>query len=301
LQNELKNVVISEVGPRDGLQVVPCFIDTEDKIEWIDSLSLTGIRRIEATSFVRPDAVPQMKDASIVMSRIKRQSGVKYGALVPNLFGAERALDSGVDELNVVISASESHNMKNIRRTVAQSLDEFLKIGERCRAHGEVWLKATIATAFGCPYEGRIDSSRINEIALQLVAAGAREITLADTTGMGNPLLVKKIIDNLLGSSFCADLGVHFHNNRGNGIYNTMVAISSGVKHVETSAGGLGGCPFVPEASGNVSTEDLVKLLDNNGIETGIDLAAVRNCTAMIDKVIDKQSEKSKCKGGITK
>ncbi|MDO8686221.1 MAG: hydroxymethylglutaryl-CoA lyase, partial [Clostridiales bacterium] len=213
-------VNIIEVGPRDGLQNISEFIDTERKVELINSLSETGLRRIEVTSFVHPKAMPQMRDAAAVISSIKKYQGVRYSVLVPNAVGAGLALDAGALELNAVISASESHNWSNTKRTIAQSLNEFEEINKLCMVQGKIWLRAIIATAFGCPFEGRINIYRVKEIALKLIQSGAREIVLADTTGMGNPVLVQKVIEELICVIGVTELTVHFHNNRGNGIVN---------------------------------------------------------------------------------
>jgi hydroxymethylglutaryl-CoA lyase len=283
-----KKVNLVEVGPRDGLQNILPFIDTDEKVALIDSLGAAGLRRIEVTSFVHPKAVPQMRDAADVLRRIHRYPGIKYCVLVPNLVGAKMALDSGVDEINVVISASESHNMKNLNRTVAQSLEEFNKISELCLQCKGIWLKATIATAFGCPYEGKIDPPRIKTMAKWLVESGAGEITLADTAGMGNPLLTEKIIRILRKTIKDTELSAHFHNNKGKGLVNTFAALLAGVTNIETAIGGLGGCPFIPESAGNVATEDLANLLSDMRIDTGIDLDAINHCAKTAIGMIKK-------------
>ncbi|MDO8686162.1 MAG: hydroxymethylglutaryl-CoA lyase [Clostridiales bacterium] len=281
-----EEVNVIEVGPRDGLQNIPEIIDTEDKIELVNSLSKTGLRRIEVTSFVHPKAVPQMKDAAVVLSRICKRREVRYCVLVPNETGAGLALDAGASELNAVISASESHNMLNIKRTIAQSLEEFKKISSLCKEHGIIWLKATIATAFGCPFEGKMDSSKIIEIASRLIQSGAMEIILADTAGMGNPVQVQMLIDDLRKVLGDTDLTVHFHNTRGNGMVNIFSALLAGVSNIETSIGGLGGCPFVPGAAGNVATEDLVNLMDDMGIKTGVHLKALIDCAKIVKRIV---------------
>ncbi|MDO8685682.1 MAG: hydroxymethylglutaryl-CoA lyase [Clostridiales bacterium] len=293
-------VNIIEVGPRDGLQNISEFIDTEQKVELINALCETGLRRIEVTSFVHPKAIPQMRDAAAVLSHIRKYQGVRYCVLVPNAVGAGLALNAGASELNAVISASESHNWLNTKRTIAQSLNEFEKVNKLCMEHGNVWLRATIATAFGCPFEGRIDTSGVKEIALKLIQSGAREIVLADTTGMGNPVLVQQVIGELICVAGDVELAVHFHNNRGNGIVNTFSALLTGITNVETSIGGMGGCPFAPGAAGNVATEDLVNLLDDMEIKTGVNLEALIDCAKMAQQLVKTDPDGYVLKAGPT-
>lgn len=272
-----QKATIVEVGPRDGIQNINKFIKTEDKINLINNLSETGLKRIEVTSFVHPKAIPQMKDAVEVYQQIKKKKDVRYCVLVPNETGARLALEAGVRELTFVLSASESHNQSNVRKTITESLKEFANIKKLCLEY-DAWLRGSIATAFGCPFEGVVKLQQVKDIAKELVDSGAREINLCDTTGMGNPVLVTRVLEGVSEVIGDLNLAVHFHNTRGAGIANILTALAHGVSTIETSIGGLGGCPFAPGATGNVATEDLVNLLTDMGIETGINLDSLINC-----------------------
>jgi hydroxymethylglutaryl-CoA lyase len=266
-------VSIREVGPRDGLQSEPP-IPTEAKIQLVDALSATGVRRIEVTSFVHPKAVPQLADAEQVWAGIQRRPGVRYSALVANRRGAERALDAGCQELAVVVSASETHNRVNVRRSVEESLADIREIvrfvhsgGGRCHV--------TISTAWGCPYEGEIDPSRVAAIARRVCDDGADGLSLGDTTGMATPRRVWSLVEALRDAVGDVPLNLHFHDTRGTGLANVLAALQVGVTDFDASIGGLGGCPYAPGAAGNIATDELVAMLDDMGIETGVDLAAL--------------------------
>jgi hydroxymethylglutaryl-CoA lyase len=265
-------LIVQEVAPRDGLQMEPSWVETADKIALIDQLSLAGFSRIEAGSFVSPKAIPALRDGEAVFNGIQRRAGVIYVALVPNLKGAERALAARADELNLVMSASESHNLANLRMRGEQSLAGFATICERVKGE-PVSLNATVATSFGCPFEGVISEARVLHLVEAYQGLGVQGVTLADTTGMANPRQVYRLVSQVLRQVSAAQLTLHFHNTRGLGLANVLAAYEAGARRFDASLGGLGGCPFAPGASGNICTEDLVNLCDEMGIATGIDLA----------------------------
>ncbi|MGF6446425.1 hydroxymethylglutaryl-CoA lyase [Paraburkholderia youngii] len=264
-------LIVQEVAPRDGLQIEPTWVETADKIALIDGLSTCGFTRIEAGSFVSPKAIPALRDGEAVFQRIERQLGVIYVALVPNLKGAQRALSARADELNLVMSASQTHNRANMRMSCESSLAAFDDIVRRALAAG-VRLNATVATAFGCPFEGRIDEDRVIGIVDAYREMGIEGITLADTTGMANPRQVARLVARVLETLPATALTLHFHDTRGLGLANVLAAYETGARRFDAALGGLGGCPFAPGASGNICTEDLVNLCDEMGIPTGIDL-----------------------------
>ncbi|MEX3895005.1 hydroxymethylglutaryl-CoA lyase [Paraburkholderia sp. BR10954] len=264
-------LIVQEVAPRDGLQIEPTWVETADKIALINGLSTCGFTRIEAGSLVSPNAIPALRDGEAVFQRIERQPGVIYVALVPNLKGAERALSARADELNLVMSASQTHNRANMRMSCESSLAAFDDIVRRALAAG-VRLNATVATAFGCPFEGRIDEDRVIGIVDAYREMGIEGITLADTTGMANPRQVARLVARVLETLPATALTLHFHNTRGLGIANVLAAYETGARRFDAALGGLGGCPFAPGASGNICTEDLVNLCDEMGIPTGIEL-----------------------------
>ncbi|WP_144423999.1 hydroxymethylglutaryl-CoA lyase [Herbaspirillum hiltneri] len=273
MNNDANRLIVQEVAPRDGLQIEPVWVPTEDKIALVDGLSQAGFTRIEAGSFVSPKAIPALRDGDEVFRRIVRKDGVTYVALIPNLKGAERALLAGADELNMVMSASQTHNRANMRMSCEASLAGFSDIVALGRRPGvDVSLNATIATAFGCPFEGRVDEDRVLAIVDAYLRLGVDGITLADTTGMANPRQVARLVRRVLAVLPAAALTLHFHNTRGLGLVNVVAAYEVGARRFDAALGGLGGCPFAPGASGNICTEDLVNLCDETGIETGIDL-----------------------------
>ncbi|WP_085656113.1 hydroxymethylglutaryl-CoA lyase [Pseudomonas sp. B11(2017)] len=266
-----QRLIVQEVSPRDGLQIEPTWVETQDKIALIDQLSLAGFSRIEAGSFVSPNAVPALRDGEQVFKGILRRPGVTYVALIPNLKGAQRALAAGADELNLVMSASQTHNLANMRMNCEASLAAFAETVAFASGSG-TGLNGSIATAFGCPFEGRTDEDRVLRIVDAYQELGIRGITLADTTGMANPRQVDGLVRRVLQRVPAADLTLHFHNTRGLGLCNVLAAYEAGARRFDAALGGLGGCPFAPGASGNICTEDLVNLCDEVGIATGIDL-----------------------------
>lgn len=292
-----KRVEIIEVGPRDGFQILPNFIATSDKIRVIELLMGAGIRRIEITSFVHPKAVPQMRDAAEVAGGIRRDGGQCF-AMTPNLKGAERAIEAGVDMLNLVVSASESHNRSNVRRSVDESLSGFPVVLELAAQAG-IPVRASVATAFGCPFEGDVPIERVLYVGRRLVDMGCVELNLCDTTGMANPMQVARVARRVLREFDGIGIAMHFHNTRGAGAANLLAAMQNGVTSFEASVGGLGGCPFAPGATGNVCTEDMVHMLHEMGVDTGIDLpallAAVRDAERILDMTFPGQVIKAGC------
>ncbi|TCG09513.1 hydroxymethylglutaryl-CoA lyase [Paraburkholderia steynii] len=268
---QFDKLIVQEVAPRDGLQIEPTWVETADKIALIDQLSTAGFTRIEAGSFVSPKAIPALRDGEAVFTQIERRAGVIFVALVPNVKGAERALNAHADELNLVMSASQTHNRANMRMSCEASLVGFGDI-VRLAKHFPVSLNATVATAFGCPFEGKIDEDRVVSIVDTYREMGIDGITLADTTGMANPRQVARLVKRVLQRVPAEALTLHFHNTRGLGLANVLAAYEVGARRFDAALGGLGGCPFAPGASGNICTEDLVNLCDEIGIPTGIDL-----------------------------
>jgi hydroxymethylglutaryl-CoA lyase len=268
-----KRIYIQEVSARDGFQIETRLVPTERKIEYIDRLSRTGLAKIEVTSFTSPIAVPALADAEAVLSRISRVPGIEYSALVPNLRGCERALASNVDEINLVMSASESHNLANLRMSTAQSLEQFQMIVERAR--GAVHVSASLSTAFGCPFEGEVRPARVLEFVDRFVHMGIERISLCDTTGIANPLQTERVFSEARSRLPEIVFTAHFHNTRGMGLANAIAALETGIERFDASLGGLGGCPFAPGATGNVCTEDLVHMFEAMGYRTGVDLTAL--------------------------
>lgn len=266
-------VKIREVGPRDGFQNEPERIATADKVRLIEMLAATGLRRMEMTSFVRADVIPQLADAEEVLERARIPEEVSVSVLVPNERGLDTALRhrEKIDEISVFLSASESHNRHNVNRSVEESLTGLESVLSRSVAEG-LRCEGVISTSFGCPYEGDVDPARVFEIAARLRDAGASEIAFGDTTGMANPAQVREFFRRAEGELPGVELTAHFHNTRGQGLANVLAALDAGVASFESSFGELGGCPVPPGATGNIATEDLVSMLHEMGIETGIDL-----------------------------
>jgi hydroxymethylglutaryl-CoA lyase len=293
-------LLVQEVAPRDGLQIEKQWVETADKIALIDGLSACGFTRIEAGSFVSPKAIPALRDGDAVFGGIAREEGVIYVALVPNVKGAERALAAKADELNLVMSASQTHNRANMRMSCESSLAGF---GDIVRlvdgiSHAKVSLNATVATAFGCPFEGRIDEDRVVSIARTYREMGIAGITLADTTGMANPRQVARLVARVLEHVPAADLTLHFHNTRGLGLANVLAAYDAGARRFDAALGGLGGCPFAPGASGNICTEDLVNMCDEMGIPTGVDLEKLIALSRTLPALIGHETSGQVAKAG---
>jgi hydroxymethylglutaryl-CoA lyase len=284
---QLATITICEVGTRDGFQIEADFIPTEVKVEVVNRLSAAGLPEIEVTSFVHPKAVPQLKDAEDVMRLIDRRPGTVYAALVPNERGAMRAIDAGVDQINTVLSASESHNLANVNMTVDESLAK-LEAVVRVAQQAAIPVHGGISTSFGCPFETRVGLDKLEYIVTRLVGFGVKGISLADTTGMANPTQVKHILHHLMPTFPDMTWRVHTHNTRAMAIPNVLAAIDCGVTHFDASIGGLGGCPFAPGATGNVCTEDLVHGLHAMGYDTGIDLARLVATAHRVQEIIGR-------------
>jgi hydroxymethylglutaryl-CoA lyase len=280
-----EEVEIIEVGPRDGFQNLPDFIETALKVHMIERLIQAGIQRMEVTSFVHPKAVPQMRDANEVLQAVRRD-GCQCLAMVPNLIGAERALEAGADMLNLVISASESHNRSNVRRSVDDSLRSFGAVLDLAERSG-IPVRASVATAFGCPFEGEVPIDNVVRVGRELVEMGCVELNLCDTTGMANPRQVARLARRVLEEFGDIGIAMHFHNTRGAGTANLLSAMQSGVVSFETSFGGLGGCPFAPGAAGNVCTEDAVHMLHEMGIATHVDLPRLLDAVRQAEHTLD--------------
>jgi hydroxymethylglutaryl-CoA lyase len=283
------SVRIREVGPRDGFQNEPETIDTAEKVRLIDLLSASGLRRLEVASFVRPDVIPQLADAAEVLLAIERREAVAFSVLVPNERGLERALEmrDRFDEVSVFLSASETHNRRNVNRAVAESL---AGLEATLATAGEAGLRreGVIATSFGCPYEGHVPPARVLEIAERLVAAGCEEVGFGDTTGMANPRQVHEFFAVARERLGQVELTAHFHNTRGQGLANVLAALEEGVESFESSFGELGGCPVPPGSTGNVGTEDVVSMLHEMGVETGIDLPRLIEASRAVQEVLGR-------------
>jgi hydroxymethylglutaryl-CoA lyase len=282
-----ERVTICEVGTRDGFQIEPDFIPTEQKVEVVNLLSAAGLPRIEVTSFVHPKAVPQLRDAEEVMARITRRPGTRYAALVPNEKGAVRAIEARVDALHTVLSASESHNLANVNMTIAESLD---KLGAvlRVAAAAKLHVACGISTSFGCPFEGDVPLAQLERVVGRLVEMGARAVGLADTTGMANPRQVGRVLEQLIPRFPGIEWTLHTHDTRAMAIPNILAAMEQGVTNFDASIGGLGGCPFAPGASGNVCTEDLVHCLHAMGVQTGIDLDRLVGVSRRVQGIVGR-------------
>ena len=294
-------VRIREVGPRDGFQNEPEVIPNERKVELIDALARTGLRRLEVTSFVRPDVIPQLADAAEVLGAIDVPREVSISVLIPNERGLENALalrDAAArergpdgralfDEVNVFMSASETHNRKNVNRSIEESLDGLRRVLAGANEAG-LRCEGVISTSFGCPYEGEVPVERVLSIAAALRDAGAVEIGFGDTTGMANPLQVREFFARAPEELEGVELTAHFHNTRGQGLANVLAALEAGVDSFESSFGELGGCPVPAGATGNIASEDLVSMLHEMGIETGIDLGALLDCAAAVREVLGR-------------
>jgi hydroxymethylglutaryl-CoA lyase len=269
-----RRVTVVEVGPRDGLQNESGVVSTADKIHFIDLLSAAGFSAIEATSFVSPRAIPQLADATDVIAGITRAPGTRYAALVPNRKGMERALAAGVGEVAVFTGASETFVQHNINTTIAGSIENFRPVVEMARAAG-LRVRGYVSTVFGCPYEGEVKPAAVLDVALRLRALGVDEVSLGDTIGVATPKQVVEVTTLLAGHMPIEQLAMHFHDTRGTALANVLAALQLGISVFDSSAGGLGGCPYAPGASGNLATEDLLYMLHGLGIATGVSLDAV--------------------------
>jgi hydroxymethylglutaryl-CoA lyase len=284
-----ETVRIREVGPRDGFQNEPEVIPTEEKVRLIGLLGETGLRRIELTSFVRPDVIPQLADAAEVLTRFEPREDVAYSVLIPNRKGLENALQfrDRFHEANFFLSASETHNRKNVNRSITESLDDLQGTIGAARDAG-LRCEGVISTSFGCPYEGEVEPERVFEIAEQLIGFGCEEIAFGDTTGMANPRQAGEFFADAGGRLEGVELTAHFHNTRGQGLANVLAALEQGIGSFESSFGELGGCPVPPGSTGNISTEDLVSMLEEMGVGTGIDLRKLIAASTEAQKVLGR-------------
>ncbi len=277
---------LREVGPRDGLQNEPP-VATEGKVALIDALSRTGVGRIEAVSFVHPKAIPQMADADAVWSAVRRNPDVRYSALVPNRKGAERALAAGFGEIEVVVSASDTHNRANVKRSTEESLDDIAGVIALAHEQGAT-CQVIVSTAWGCPYEGDVPVERVLAVAARAIRDGADGISYGDTTGMATPSRVTRLVGETRSAHAATPLNLHFHNTRGTGLANVLAALQLGVSDFDASVGGLGGCPYAPGATGNIATEELVHMVEDMGVATGVDLEAMIEVAAQAERIVGR-------------
>jgi isopropylmalate/homocitrate/citramalate synthase len=281
-------VRIVEVGPRDGLQNEPERVPTADKIRFVDMLTAAGVPCIEVTSFVRPDRIPQLSDAAEVYRGVVRRPGVRYSALVPNDRGLDFALDAGVDTIAVFTGATETFTRRNINMGIAESLARFRRVTERALAHG-LDVRGYVSVCFGCPYEGTVDPEAVAGVASALLDMGCYEVSIGDTIGVAVPPHVERMVERLVRDVPLDAIALHLHDTRGTALANVLIGLAAGVSTFDTSAGGLGGCPYAPGAAGNLATEDLLYMLHGMGIETGIDLDAVARASAFMSRVIGRE------------
>jgi hydroxymethylglutaryl-CoA lyase len=281
-----RRITIVEVGPRDGLQNEHVSVSTADKIELVNRLGAAGLPVIEVSAFVSPTWVPQMADAAEVFAGIDRRPGVRYTALVPNLAGLDRALGANLKEIAVFAASSETFSRANINQSIDKSLATYKQVCDRALAHG-LKVRGYLSTAFGCPFEGDVAPLRVAEIAARLAELGVFEVAVSDTIGIAHPGQVPKVLDAVLARLPVERVALHFHDTRGMALANVMAALPFGVSTFDSSAGGLGGCPYAPGAAGNLATDDLVYMLDGLGLETGVSLKAVSDASAFIESKID--------------
>lgn len=282
-----KRVTIKEVGPRDGLQNEKSIISTEDKINWINMLSKSGLTYIEITSFVHPKWIPALADAVEVAKGIKREKGITYAALVPNAKGLERAFLTDVDEFSVFMSASETHNRKNINKSIDETFPVLKEVVIEAKKAGKS-VRGYVSTVFGCPYEKQVDTEQVIKVAENLFEMGIDELSLGDTIGVANPVQVQQVLEILLKRFPKEKLAMHFHDTRGTALANVLASLEMGITTFDSSVGGLGGCPYAPGASGNVATDDLVYMLQEMNVETGIDLEQILQAAKWMEEKVGR-------------
>ncbi|MDA7027986.1 hydroxymethylglutaryl-CoA lyase [Bacillus sp. CLL-7-23] len=283
-----KKISIKEVGPRDGLQNEQVLLSTSDKISWIDMLSVTGLSYIEITSFVHPKWIPPLRDALDVAKGIKRQPGVTYAALVPNRKGLERAISGNIDEAAVFMSASETHNQKNINKPISETLPILKEVITEA-TEAKLTTRAYLSTVFGCPYEKNVPLEQIVRISETLFEMGIDELSLGDTIGAANPVQVELILETLLNRFPKEKIALHFHNTRGMALANIITAMNMGITSFDGACGGLGGCPYAPGSSGNAATDDLIYMCAQMGIETGVELGKLLLAAKWIEEKTGRQ------------
>ena len=281
-----RSVTLFEMGPRDGLQNEGALISTDDKVRYIDLLSQSGLRWIEATSFVSPKAIPQLGDAADVFTRIRKAPGVRYPVLVPNLKGYERARAAGADAIAVFTAASEEFTQRNINMSIAESLAIFTDVVRAAKSDG-VWVRGYVSTAFGSPFGDAVTPEMVVDVCCKLMAIGCDELSIGDTIGVGVPLQVEELIPILARRIPLDRIAMHFHDTRGTALANVYASLNMGIAKFDASSGGLGGCPYAPGATGNVGTEDVLYLLHNMRVETGVDIDRVRAASRFIAGVVD--------------
>ena len=294
----MTRIYFNDVVMRDGFQIEPNFVPTDDKVKLVDALSECGFAKIEVTSFTSPKAIPMLRDAEEVMGRIKRVPGVEYTVLVPNLRGAERALESKADEFNLVMSTSETHNLANLRMGREKSfagLAEVIKY-----VNGRTPINVSLSTSFGCPMEGEVSQVVVEGFTKRFADLGVRGVTICDTTGMANPDQVKRMCDSLQKQFSNLQLTLHFHNTRGMGLANVLAAVQSGIVRFDGSLGGLGGCPYAPGASGNISSEDAIHMLDAMGYDTGMNIPKLIQLARELQKIVGHEVPGQVAKAGTT-
>ncbi len=278
-------VTLYEVGPRDGLQNESAQLSVDARLRLLGALADAGLQRIELGSFVRPDWIPQLADTDEVARRVPRKPGVRYSALVPNRAGLDRAVAAGMREVAVFMSATESHNLKNTNKTVAQSLEQFVEVVPAAKKQG-LFVRGYLSTIWGCPYEGKVDPARALDIARRLRSIGCDELSLGDTIGVGNPRQTREILELFLREIPAGMLALHLHDTHGTALANCLVALELGITIFDTSIGGMGGCPYAPGAAGNLATEDLASMLADMGIGTGLDLARLVEAGALAQELV---------------
>ena len=294
----MTRIYFNDVVMRDGFQIEPNFVPTDYKVKLVDALSECGFAKIEVTSFTSPKAIPMLRDAEEVMGRIKRVPGVEYTVLVPNLRGAERALESKADEFNLVMSTSETHNLANLRMGREKSfagLAEVIKY-----VNGRTPINVSLSTSFGCPMEGEVSQAAVEGFTKRFADLGVRGVTICDTTGMANPDQVKRMCDSLQKQFSNLQLTLHFHNTRGMGLANVLAAVQSGIVRFDGSLGGLGGCPYAPGASGNISSEDAIHMLDAMGYDTGMNIPKLIQLARELPKIVGHEVPGQVAKAGTT-
>lgn len=294
----MKRIFFNEVSTRDGFQMEPRFVPTDDKVALVDELSGCGFAKIEVTSFTSPKHIPMLRDAEEVMGRIRRVPGVEYTVLVPNMRGAERAMESRVDELNLVMSTSETHNRANLRMGRERS---FAALAEVMRvADGRTPVNVSLSTCFGCPMEGGVRQAEVLRWAARFADLGVRGLTICDTTGMAHPAQVAEMVEALRKDFSALQLTLHFHNTRGMGLANVLAAVQGGIERFDGSLGGLGGCPYAPGASGNVASEDTIHMLHAMGYDTGIDLHRLLKAARRMPHIVGHDVPGQLAKAGLT-
>jgi len=294
----MKRIFFNEVSTRDGFQMEPRFVPTADKVALIDELGACGFAKIEVTSFTSPKHIPMLRDAEEVMGRIRRVPGVEYTVLVPNMRGAERAMESRADELNLVMSTSETHNRANLRMGREQS---FAALADVIRwVDGRTPVNVSLSTCFGCPMEGEVPLAEVLRWASRFTDLGVRGLTICDTTGMAHPAQVARMVEALQEDFSHLQLTLHFHNTRGMGLANVLAAVQGGIDRFDGSLGGLGGCPYAPGASGNVASEDAIHMLHAMGYDTGIDLARLLHAARRMPQIVEHDVPGQLAKAGLT-